>query len=446
MKKIFILVILLAVAFVHANAQVYIQPGAQLTATNTVFTFHNISVTNDDPATNIATCYVIVSGTVNSTLQGSANWLVKNLIVDKEAGIARLGANVQVTDMLQLSSGYLDLNAQVVTLSPGALLFGEADNARIIGPAGGFIQITVNIPTAERRNPGNLGAVITANQGLGTVTVKRWHNQQGGDFKVQRFYEIVPANNTGLNASVRFYYLDAELFGNEEAGLAMYTRANNLAAWSRIGSDVKDSVQNFVEKAALTSLQQYAITSISGSLPVKWGPVSTVCNNNEAEIKWTTLEETNVKHFIIQKNNGNQWTDLAIVPGKGSGANQQTYQYRDASPGAAYRIASVDHDGKRGYSIVMPLSGCSQKLVVTISPVPTFNDVKLTINTPLGFAANIRLLGSDAKIYQQRHVNLVAGINQVPINMQSLAAGVYYLLVQTPQGTRTLQVIKQSGK
>lgn len=444
MKKIFT-IILLAVSYLQVGAQMHIQPGAQLSGGNNSFTFHNTSLVNNDPATDLSNAFLVFNGNVNSMLLGPVNWTLRHLTVHKETGVLQLGANMQITHVLQMQSGKLDLNAAIVTLAGGALLQSENEFTRIIGPNGGIIQTTVNLSAPVTQNPGNLGAIITSNQNLGMVTVKRWHNVQNGDTKAQRFYEITPANDTGLNATLRLHYFDTELNGNPEGGLGLYTRPGNAQPWTATAFSSKDPALNYIEKTGVGSLHQYSFATASGPLPVKWGPLSATCRNDVAEIKWATLEEQNVKHFIVQKNNAGQWTDLATINAKGNSSAQQTYSYRYAAPGSnvGYRIVSVDVDAKQSYSIVMPLSGCAQKLSLTVSPVPSYRDVKLTINSPQAFMAEIALTGSDGKVHQQRTAPVAVGISQHSINMQSLPAGVYYVLVQTPEGLQKLSVIKQ---
>jgi hypothetical protein len=445
MKKIFTIV-LLAVACLQSGAQMHIQPGAQLSGGNNSFTFLNTNLINNDPTSDLSNVYFTFIGNVNCMIVGPVNWNIKSLTVHKENGVLQLGSNIQITNSVELLSGRLDLNTAILTLASTASLSTEAENARIIGPSGGIVQTTVNLSSPVAQNPGNLGAVISSSQSLGTVTIRRWHNAQGGDTRVQRFYQIIPSNNTNLNATLRLRYLDAELNNNPEASLGIYTRADNAAQWTGIGSSARDASQNFVEKAGLASLQQYSIASAAGGpLPVKWGALTATCRNDVAEINWTTLEEQNVKHFIVQKNNAGQWTDLATVNAKGNSSGQQTYSYRDAAPGgnAGYRIVSVDVDAKQSYSSVMPLSGCAQKLSLTVSPVPSYRDVKLTINSPQAFRAQITLAGSDGKVYRQRTAQVLVGVSQHTINMQWLPAGVYYLLVHTPDGLQKLSVIKQ---
>ncbi|MGB8192530.1 MAG: T9SS type A sorting domain-containing protein [Chitinophagaceae bacterium] len=444
MKKIFTIVFL-GVACLQAGAQMHIQPGAQLSGGNNSFTFHNTTLVNNDPTTDLSNAYIVFTGNVNSMLLGPVNWTLRHLTVHKETGILQVGANMQITHVLQMQSGKLDLNTAIVTLADGALVQSENEFTRIIGPNGGIIQTTINLSAPVTQNPGNLGAIITSSQHLGMVTVKRWHNVQNGDTKAQRFYEIIPANNAGLDATLRLHYFDAELNGNLEGGLGLYTRSGNAQPWTGTAFNAKDPALNYLEKTGVGSLHQYSFATASGPLPVKWGPLSATCRNDVAEIKWTTLEEQNVKHFIVQKNNAGQWTDLATVNAKGNSSAQQTYSYRDAAPGSnvGYRIVSVDVDAKQSYSIVMPLPGCAQKLSLTVSPVPSYRDVKLTINSPQAFRAEITLAGNDGKVHRQSSAQVAVGVSQHTINMQSLPAGIYYVLVQTPEGLQKLSVIKQ---
>jgi hypothetical protein len=211
MKKLLIITIIF-IACTQTKAQVLIQSGALIkTNSNAQIVFDNINVTNNDASSDFSSAIVTFKGATNTLLNGTGKWVIRKLVVDKKTGELDLGAALQVNNQVQLLTGRLDLNGKILTLLSGATLEGENETTRIVGPTGGMIQTTVSLNAPASQNPGKLGAVITSAKDLGSITIKRWHNPLNGESKVRRFYQIIPTNNTALNATLRFYYLDAEL-------------------------------------------------------------------------------------------------------------------------------------------------------------------------------------------------------------------------------------------
>jgi hypothetical protein len=63
-------------------------------------------------------------------------------------------------------------------------------------------------------------------------------------------YNILPTNNTNLNATVRFKYFNGELNGLNENSLVFF-KSNDGINWSVLGFTSRDTVTNFVEKPVL---------------------------------------------------------------------------------------------------------------------------------------------------------------------------------------------------
>lgn len=274
MKRLFFLIILFRTG-TASEAQMVIQPGAQFKTTlDAQLTFDNITVTNNDASSDFSLAIVTCKGGTNTLLNGTGKWVIRKLVIDKKTGELDLGAAVQVTKQLQMVSGQLDLNGRTLTLSSGATLEGENETTRVRGTSG-VIQTTVPLNAPASSNPGKLGAVISSSQNLGMVTVKRWHNPASGESKIQRFYQIMPTNNTGLNATVRFYYLNAELNGLPEAGVTIFTRSTAQNTWTKLGYTRKDASLNYMEKTVMNTLQQYGFGSSTTLTPLTTNALQT---------------------------------------------------------------------------------------------------------------------------------------------------------------------------
>ena len=427
------------------QAQLVLQPGAQFTGTgNITILVEDMDLVNHDTATNFTSTSLYMTGGNTNEMQGYGNWKVYKLICYKNSGQLRLATAVQVMQELLMASGQLDLNGQTLTLLPGALVQNENEVTHVTGPNGGVLQTTVSLNAPQAQNPGNMGAIITSPQNLGSVTIKRWHGPADAG-KANRYYEITPSLNTALNATLRFQYLDAELNNQSEPGLVLFTRNNTQAPWTNLGWDTRDAVLNDVSKTALNTLQQYSIGSVAMPLPVKWGAVQVHCTNPEANIQWTTLMEENVASFSVQKSsNALQWASLATLPAKGNSTVPQSYQYIDKLAGemAFYRVLSTDIDGKTSYSPVRQLKNCQEAAQLVLGAL-TSTSVSLHIKVSNAGSAALQLFAADGRLVYEKKHSLVSGSQQVVLPLQQLAAGAYHIVLSTTEGVSTKSFMKK---
>ena len=147
---------------------------------------------------------------------------------------------------------------------------GESETSRLIGFAGGYIQIinTLNAPSSA--NPGNLGAIITSPQNLGSTTIRRGEQSQanggGAGSSILRYYDISPATNSGLNATLRFSYFNAELNGLDENTLVLWRSPDNIS-WSNQGFTTRNTITNYVEKTGIDAFSRWTLSATSNPLP-----------------------------------------------------------------------------------------------------------------------------------------------------------------------------------
>jgi hypothetical protein len=446
MKKIGILTGLL-VSCLIGRSQLVIQQGAGLVTTGDVhLILESTDLVNNDMGTSFLAAIVTCKGDGSNVLAGNGYWRVKQLVVDKAGGKLSLNTDIEIVRKLQMVSGPFDLSGKNVYLLQGAGLEGESDTGRVVGPSGGAIQASVHMSAPVSYNAGNLGAAITSNSNLGMVTVRRMHNIPPGESRVQRYFQIIPEYNNGLDATVRLVYLDAELGGLSESTLNIHTRSTDAAPWTPIGSSARNSTQNYIEKTGLASLEQFSIAgAVSIPLPLKWGAVQVACTDAKANISWTTLQEQGVKEFVVESSrNGTGWTPVATIAAAGTSTVPRTYTYRHTASGVMlYRIRSIDLDGAQHFSAVVRFSGCTTPLTVSAYPVPARDKTTLQITTPVAFSGTVNIVGVDGKQYGQVAVEAAAGDNAISIPLQKLAAGTYYLVLQTPEGLRTVKMAKE---
>ena len=197
--------------------------------------------------------FQLINGTHASTFP--------DLVVSKPSGNLALDQNVTVEGDLILDQGGLDLNGRTLTLSPTSSLLGENDSKYVFGISG---QIAISLPlnAPNSTNVAGLGAVITSGANLGVTTVIRGHEiQTGNGFEsIERYYEINPANNSNLNATLVFRYLPHELNGQAEEKFILYRSADGGATW-QWGGGTANAGGNHVLLSGISSFSRWTVSN-----------------------------------------------------------------------------------------------------------------------------------------------------------------------------------------
>ncbi|HEY6435940.1 MAG TPA: T9SS type A sorting domain-containing protein, partial [Ignavibacteriaceae bacterium] len=83
-----------------------------------------------------------------------------------------------------------------------------------------------------------------------------------------RYYDIEPSNNSGLNATFRFYYDESELNGIPEANLRLFKSPDGSDnSWSAEYGTV-NSAANYVENGGVNDFSYWTLGDSDNPLPV----------------------------------------------------------------------------------------------------------------------------------------------------------------------------------
>lgn len=267
MRKVYLLVTLLGLpVWVRLSAQgsFTTTSGASVRVTGAAhIKLHNTHWNNGGVfAAGGSTVEVSGSQVSGSQIAGAGTDVFNHLKINRSAGNVTLQKDIAVNQSLVFSAGLFDLGGYDVTLNqPGGTLSGENENSRIFSTSTGEVKLTLGLNAPNQQNPGALGAVITSAANLGATTIRRGHFSYAGacDGSIRRYFVIEPANNTGLNATLRFYYFDAELNGVPENDLALYRSDDGGASWTLVGYDTRNATENWVEKTGINSCSMWTL-------------------------------------------------------------------------------------------------------------------------------------------------------------------------------------------
>ena len=351
-------------------------PGfAQLTIPEGVHWVNNGNVTVTMQNMNFVNNGNFIAGTGSMKFSGNQASIISgnNLpslnileIVKTNGAKLTLGRNISIGSSINFIAGQLDLNGSNIMLSPAAYIAGESENNRVVG-SNGFIEISQDMNAPSFVNAGNLGATISSSANLGSVTIRRGHSPQSGTgllTGINRYYFISSTNNNNLNATLRFKYFDAELNGQNESALVIYTSNNNGTDWNNLSQTTRNTNANYVEKSGMNDLSLLTLANDNVVLPDGATGVALTGQRKkptEVSLKWTSLTETNMNGYQIQRKlkNETEFSDRAFVSTLVSGGNSNsllTYQdyddnaYTDTS---FYRLKMLTNSATISYSNII---------------------------------------------------------------------------------------------
>ena len=427
-----------------ASAQLIVQSGATLYLSgNALVVLQDVNLVNDGAITVAANGRFSFTGSANNSISGSQQPAFNEL------EIAKTGTNklllqraINVNGKIVFTSGLIDLNNNNINLGNTAFLENENENSRVIGINGGQLVFSTTLNAPASANPGNLGAILTSSQNLGAVTISRGHKSQingfGNGNSILRYYDISPTNNTGLNATFRFKYLDAELNGLAENSLVFWKSANNTT-WTQQGFNSRDITANYVELSGINDFSRWTLSSPGNVLPVTGLVLSGRWRNNASHLSWTTLAEYNNNYFDVERKYANENNFIEVgkrnsAHANGNAQTQTAYNWIDlaavANRGAIqYRLKQFDRNGQFKYSnIIVIKPDAATVFIETIYPTIAVKN-SLYIQT-----GNINVKDMQVQVFDmqgRQYLNKQMDYQSQWLPLPELAAGMYRVIIRS---------------
>lgn len=176
-------------------------------------------------------------------------------------------------------------------------------------------------------------------------------------------------------------------------------------------------------------------------LPVTWLNFSGNNNGTSNILRWTTASEINNDYFSIEKSqNGEGWSEIGKVSGKGNSTERTNYDFTDLSPKVGenyYRIKQVDFDGGINFSKIIVVK---TNTINNNNVYPNPADHFLTIRNQS--ENEIKLLDALGRTIE---VPLTITNHDVILNTSNLKEGIYFIrsvAQKTGQHTITKVIIQ----
>ena len=161
-------------------------------------------------------------------------------------------------------------------------------------------------------------------------------------------------------------------------------------------------------------------------------------NNHGVTLDWSTQEEVNFSHFIIERSaDGETWVGIGTVEARGNSEVETAYNYVDEQPLTGtnfYRLTEVNLDNSYVYSqvVVVRTTTVAQ---ITVFPNPATNYINISLGGNTQSAVTVFLTSAAGQRIAERQATAGAG-TVVTIPVVDVLPGMYFLTVVAADGSR----------
>ncbi len=304
-----------------------------------VIVLDNAALVNDGECAPGNSTLVFTGSAGSPFIGGNSPLALYHLTLRKTYGSLLLDNDISVGGNLDMHSGNLELNNHTVDLGSSGSILEERNEARITGSSGGTITATALLNAPHAVNPGNIGVEITSPANPGLTTITRGHVQQydaGGETSIRRYFDIQPATNGNLQASLRFYYFDDELAGNDQQALALFAK-NGAHDWTLSGRDNTGAADGSVTKTGIDQLNRFTLAIAKDALQANLLTASALAYPNPSRDAFTLSISTKQENDYVINLYSQQGQLLEIKRIHClAGANQLQWDIRKYAAGSYY--------------------------------------------------------------------------------------------------------------
>lgn len=199
---------------------------------------------------------------------------------------------------------------------------------------------------------------------------------------------------------------------------------------------------------ASTTAHNYPTQWTMTNTAYKWSSACALCSVLPIEFKkfygeriervnklyWETAMEKDILHFSVERSSdAENFKEIAKVEPKNVPA-LYTYDDHDTKPGSMnyYRIVSIDKDGERKLTNVIPLgSSLNEVLVSGIYPNPVQSDFVMSVDARSATELQVRIYDVVGKMVKEFKPSMPIGVNQIKFSVPELPAGSYMIEVRS---------------
>lgn len=359
----------------------------QLGASVTVDPTNDLSVYGDftnDGVASLGTGTIRFRGSSTQVVDGSTISEFGSVTIDNNVTpnpAVELNNDIMISGTLTFVEGKLHLNGSDIDLNGTGQLSGENNNHRAYGLTGEIKTVITLAASTNYANIAGLGVGInTGTTAPGVTNIERGHFQYthlGSYQSIRRYFNVTPATNAALDATLRLYYFDDEM----DVTVGPPPVKANLLPWRSIDNGLtwqgqflpanltNDIVNNWVELSGIPAFSRWTLSDwVNHPLPIQLLSFTATANYAEqaVDLQWITASEINNAFYTIERSaNAQQFQPVLNRPGAGNSNTVINYTDVDINPlqGLSYyRLKQTDFNGTSSYSEIVPVIFSSTSL------------------------------------------------------------------------------------
>ncbi len=386
--------------------------------------------------------------TANLTNAGTINWATGVSPVNITITNCIFTNNGTVNEQFQGNSGFFNGGGTLGFVNNGIFhktstnQFANSTvpftNAGTISGLGGMNLNFLTVTNSGTISPGNSPGILAATESLisgqpTTLAIEVVNGSGAGTGHDQINLNIGAAGATTLSS--------ATLTVTEVGGLAPFQPYTILTTNGTFSGTF--ATENIPSGYTITyNASSVVVTKIAFPLPAVWGDFTATTKSNAVELNWTTLQEINTSHYVVEHaTNGSDFKSIGTIPAAGNSAAVLSYSFKHNNPNQSanntYRIRLVDLDGKSEYSLARSVRfNKGNVVVVTATPNPFVNSLQIQV---LEKNVNINIIDLNGRVHKS--LRLQQGVHN--INTSELPSGVYTLTIyRENKEVETQRIIK----
>jgi hypothetical protein len=408
--------------------------------------------------------------------------IIPRLTVDKSSNYVNLTTGITVSNILTLTTNYIDLNAQTLTISNplgtavaktnGWVKSERTDNnSRItwqigsttgnhifpFGKSSTYKDLSFNfnltagnagdvtLSTYASVADNNINRPITPETVASSSFISTSDNIQN---IVDRFWQITK-NGVSGTATVTFTYADDErpLSGDRETGLKAFRYNTSTNKWTKgIPNQTQNIAANTVTVASLSTFSPWTLIMPTSPLPLQFMSFNVDALDSKAMVHWKAAHELNTSAYFIERStDGLEFTQIGSLNPENTN-EENIYNFIDSTPlegTGYYRIKAVGVNGEVVYSYLQDASFNGVHESIAIYPNPTEADnINLIVNQKENKEITVSIYNTiGTEVYINTFNSLESNIHTTLKIYNELPTGAYTVVVRTPDDTYRQNII-----
>ena len=362
---------------------------------------------------------VVVSSTAPNDLVLDQNRVIGNFDFNSANRIVILGANTLTANSFSGSTSVRNVKTNGI----GKLKMNITNNSSLLFPVANSAFNPVTI-TNNSGSSDNFSVNV-----LDEVYVNGYNGVAYTTPRITRTWDITKQSaNSAQGVGFVFNWNNNENVNVNNPRLYHF----NGATWDRQIGTTSSTSNSLTYTGYGGTFSPFAITNYADPLPVSLVSFSAECEIENVVLKWQTYSEHNSSVFKIENSeDGIKWNSIDQVTAAGQSSEIIDYVFLVKNQRGLhyYRLIQKDFDGKE--SIYGPISSlCSvDEMNISVYPNPTDNDFDVKIESENEGLFTVDFEMEDGKLIDHFEINLVKGMNLIPMQFEGLNSGIYTITI-----------------